>query len=690
MRRIREGCEYGDKGVYGDNLMDMDNLNTPLNYANPNTLPNNQPLNNNFIYIDDLLTPYDSTSLDNDSNLYFDLNRKKQQIMNNSIEIKSKFDSLEDKKKKINEEGERRLELLKRYHLDTYNAVIWLRDNKSLFSKEIIEPTFLHLNITNEKFTPEIEVFLSFILMTSFICKDPNDFIKFMKKMKDEKNLRINAIEEIKGYNTDGGSKVGKGNSNLTNNNNNTLFKSLGFDGVILDFINVRNETKDFLIAHGHFDSIPLTKSLLNDKNIFEKSSIKRFAMNSKFFEIKRSRYNDKDFIIHSSSINPKNLFTKKIDTTEIENELKKLDFDRKINEMDLNKILNEIEDLNLKINIKKKEKNSFDKDLNFIKISLDDKGNDDVIEIVKDKDDTLNTTQIPQSLNTTQPNISLSTQMKLLPNTIEELNSEIIKEKTQLKFINVSEESKIEYENKKNQLDKIANELENTTNTKKSYEDRIKEIKKGVIKELVNLTEKIDKEFQKLFKEMGCEGKIEFVYEKNGGCVNGGSSKVGGKVGDNSKGGSKVGDNHNDHSLNNINDTNLNNNTNTSPTLPCKNWKLNILVKFREKEKLEILSSFRQSGGEKSVSTILFLLALQKVDTSPFRLVDEINQGMDKDNEKSILNILFKMNLNEKTQFFIISPKLVEGLDYNENMKIIILFSDQPGAVKRAFLRGR
>ena len=49
--------------------------------------------------------------------------------------------------------------------------------------------------------------------------------------------------------------------------------------------------------------------------------------------------------------------------------------------------------------------------------------------------------------------------------------------------------------------------------------------------------------------------------------------------------------------------------------------------MKFREAEELQVLTAQRQSGGERSVSTILYLVALQNVAACPFRVVDEINQ---------------------------------------------------------------
>ena len=50
-------------------------------------------------------------------------------------------------------------------------------------------------------------------------------------------------------------------------------------------------------------------------------------------------------------------------------------------------------------------------------------------------------------------------------------------------------------------------------------------------------------------------------------------------------------------------------------------------------------LTAHHQSGGERSVATALYMLALQELTTVPFRCVDEINQGMDARNERWVTN---------------------------------------------------
>jgi chromosome segregation ATPase len=57
------------------------------------------------------------------------------------------------------------------------------------------------------------------------------------------------------------------------------------------------------------------------------------------------------------------------------------------------------------------------------------------------------------------------------------------------------------------------------------------------------------------------------------------------------------------------------------------KQYGIRIRVKFRDSDQLQELTSSYQSGGERSVSTVLYMMALQELAKCPFRCVDEINQ---------------------------------------------------------------
>ena len=116
-------------------------------------------------------------------------------------------------------------------------------------------------------------------------------------------------------------------------------------------------------------------------------------------------------------------------------------------------------------------------------------------------------------------------------------------------------------------------------------------------------------------------------------------------------------------------------------PTNPSDfdSYNLEIQVKFRADEELQRLTSQRHSGGEKSVSTILFLMSLQELSRAPFRVVDEINQGMDVINERKVHALMVETataSRGKQAQYFLITPKLLTGLEYNEKMHMLCIYN--------------
>jgi len=95
----------------------------------------------------------------------------------------------------------------------------------------------------------------------------------------------------------------------------------------------------------------------------------------------------------------------------------------------------------------------------------------------------------------------------------------------------------------------------------------------------------------------------------------------------------------------------------------------------------MQVLSQRVHSGGERSVSTILFLMALQNMLVSPVRCVDEINQGMDEVNERGVFRRIVKNSCKPPTdpndatehsgQYFLITPKLLPNLVGLENEEV-------------------
>lgn len=90
-------------------------------------------------------------------------------------------------------------------------------------------------------------------------------------------------------------------------------------------------------------------------------------------------------------------------------------------------------------------------------------------------------------------------------------------------------------------------------------------------------------------------------------------------------------------------------------------------------------MDSHRQSGGERAVSTIFYLMALQDLARSPFRVVDEINQGMDPRNERMVHERMVDIACSERTsQYFLITPKLLNDLKFHPKMTIHCIASGE------------
>lgn len=90
----------------------------------------------------------------------------------------------------------------------------------------------------------------------------------------------------------------------------------------------------------------------------------------------------------------------------------------------------------------------------------------------------------------------------------------------------------------------------------------------------------------------------------------------------------------------------------------------LELLVGFRGSEP-QVLDAYTQSGGERSVATMLFLLALQQYLRSPFRAVDEFDVHMDPRNREVISEMLINLMAGTRDiQYVTITPGQITGVE--------------------------
>ncbi|KAF9822463.1 hypothetical protein SFRURICE_006546 [Spodoptera frugiperda] len=206
------------------------------------------------------------------------------------------------------------------------------------------------------------------------------------------------------------------------------------------------------------------------------------------------------------------------------------------------------------------------------------------------------------------------------LPSDLAKLQEHCYELQTKVDFMDKGDEQVIkEYEERERMIDRLRSEDMDSSNVTKTLEAKMNSIKKAWLPPLENLLRDIDKSFGDMFAKLGCAGEIKLE-----------------KAGDDLLG----------------------------ISISC--------VRFRESEQLQQLTRHTQSGGERALSTALYLMALQRLSTVPFRCVDEINQGMDPINERKMFELLVKVTTEcDNAQYFLLTPKLLANLNYNEKIMV-------------------
>ncbi|MED6147298.1 hypothetical protein PIB30_042905 [Stylosanthes scabra] len=237
---------------------------------------------------------------------------------------------------------------------------------------------------------------------------------------------------------------------------------------------------------------------------------------------------------------------------------------------------------------------------------------------------------QLAESLNLAKSIAPLTPELEnefhKMPTTIEDLNTAIRETISEARSIfTLNNNALEEYEDRQQKIEELAAKLAAEEEEHGRSNTEIEEIKDKWLPALRNLVAQINETFGRNFQEMAVAGEVSLderdkEYGQYGICIK---------------------------------------------------------VKFRQNGKLEVLSAHHQSGGERSVSTIVYLLSLQDLTNVPFRVVDEINQGMDKINERKMFQQLVRAASKPNTpQCFLLTPKLLPNLQYSEACTILTVMN--------------
>uniref|UniRef100_A0A8C0LRT0 Structural maintenance of chromosomes protein 5 n=1 Tax=Canis lupus dingo TaxID=286419 RepID=A0A8C0LRT0_CANLU len=583
---------------------------------------------------------------------------------------------------------------LRQRYRDTYDAVLWLRNNRDKFKQRVCEPIMLTINMKDNKNAKYIENHISSNDLRAFVFESQEDMEIFLKEIRDNKKLRVNAVIAPKSSYAD------KAPSRSLNE-----LKPYGFFSYLRELFDAPDPVMSFLCCHYHIHEVPVGTERTRERieRVIQETRLKQMYTAEEKYVVKTSFYSNK-VISSNTSLKVAQFLTVTVDLEQrrhLEEQLKEINrklqaveaglialcernkhlehkdnelrqkkkelLERKTKKRQLEqKISSKLGSLKLmeqdtcnleeeerkastkikEINVQKAklvtELTNFVKVRHFLKnsskgiprwrsglapqhfIELDESRQrllQKCKELMKRARQVCNLgaeQTVPQEYQTA---------FQDLPNTLDEIDALLTEERSRAScFTGLNPTVVEEYTKREEEIEQLTEELKIKKVELDKYRENISQVKERWLNPLKELVEKINEKFSNFFSSMQCAGEVDLHTE-----------------------------NEEDYDK----------------------YGIRIRVKFRSSTQLHELTPHHQSGGERSVSTMLYLMALQELNRCPFRVVDEINQGMDPINERRVFEMVVNTACKENTsQYFFITPKLLQNLPYSEKMTVLFVYN--------------
>lgn len=645
------------------------------------------------------------------------LNEKQYEVNRDMEGVKSELNGLRGELTKMRSVREDKLAKLKSRFMQTYKAVMWLDQNSGMFSGAVYEPMFLSINTRDSKAAQYVENTIpNRDLVQMFLFEKSEDMHLFMSEVRDKQKLVVNTA--------------------LVPNRSSSSFdpaqpidaiKRHGFSSFVRELIQAPEAILAYLCTFYQVHNIPIGNDYTQNNLEQIKPSIvgfNRIYTSSHSYSFTRSKYTGKTSS-SSNEINNGYFLASSIDTSKIgEMENKKLELEGKCSQLNtefgiLGKQKSELDGkletsrAAIVIFTQRKQfidnlKKKFDfntKKLKGLKAERDDifpdaekkakvfaeiakkrvklmgdyvMGARNLLMLNKDRQVATYQDQVfqvdkrkvemelreftgkKQELDLLVQTIderirnakdeaksaleaasticeirlekgvpaALKEKFETLPDCLEEIESEIHKCEA-ISAVSYDVDARVieEYEARAKLIEKKTRNLEKMKSKLDRQKNNYEELKNGWLEEVEKIIKGVNEKFSRLFKQLKCTGQVELGV----------------------------------------------------PDVPDDFGKygVKIMVSFRSDEQMQELTAWQQSGGEKSVSTMMYMIALQEMTKCPFRVVDEINQGMDPINERKVFDIIVQNSCSKQfAQYFLLTPKLLPDLCFDERTNVICVFN--------------
>ncbi|XP_063976155.1 structural maintenance of chromosomes protein 5 isoform X3 [Diachasmimorpha longicaudata] len=642
-----------------------------------------------------------------------ELNNRKAEVEQLSYQI----NNFRREQKSLKDIESKRLEILRHASKDAHSGVMWLRENTHLFKKHVWEPMLLYIQVKDNSYSKFFENTIPHRDLIAFVCEDKDDMSLLLTHLRTRMKLRVNVVY----------SDVFRP-INMTPRISLNDIKRFGFTHYLIDLIEAPEPILKYVVNMYHLQNIPIGTQRVEETFEQVPSSFFSFFSSNKHYAVSESKYSGqkstrikettssgtlsvtldsariteierkvaeviqkKEIVISNfQALEDKVTEEKTIleqlreqkqtlagcysrihnatfKIKEAENKLRKLEAERNnIDEIkkkrdgiiknlvrkqmkfygQINdscetafKIAKDCETLQLQMEVKKdiifereeessqlrEQAHEAEREWSILEKSMVELNNKtkNLRAIARDMTDG----KTPQDKEGFKP---FNAAFSKLPSSISEIDELV--ENTQMR-IYVSkdypdaENTAKEYERLGEQVETYKQELEASNRELVESREEMERIREMWLNPLKLLVDKISSNFSGYLEKLGCAGEVNLIH----------------------------GDNPNDF----------------------EEYGLKIMVKFRAEEPLQEFTKSRQSGGETSLTTALYMIALQEMSQVPFRCVDEINQGMDATNDRKVFEHIMEITAKgNSSQYFLLTPKLLPNLPYNDSVCVLCVFN--------------
>uniref|UniRef100_A0A8C9XX87 Structural maintenance of chromosomes protein 5 n=1 Tax=Sander lucioperca TaxID=283035 RepID=A0A8C9XX87_SANLU len=600
------------------------------------------------------------------------IREERAKVEGEKADLRREKDNLIRKLNDMNNMMNAKEEKLRGRHRDTHFAIQWLRQNRQLFGGNVHEPMMLVINVKDHRFAKFVENHISFHDLRAFVFQRKDDMERFMTEVRDKMNLKVNSI-----------SAPVESCSRRPPSRSIEALRRFGFFTYLREMFDAPDEVMSYLCHQYKVHDVPVgndqTKAMI--KTVIEEPYLRVFYTTEERYTLKRSHYSNK-ISTSNSAVHPSQYLTITVDAEEkrqleqqmklklqdIEERMKALQteaasLDRRDNELlaekkHLSEVKGKKRQLEQKISTKqdrqvlKSPYYAFQEGrprlvrdepglrridywrsppnacwLDLSHVFLQQKCSRLEQRKVQLTEQCKGLLKRAKTICRMQPDESLPEDLRnafsKLPDTLDEIDTLLNEERARAEcFTGLSERVVEEYNKREQEIKHLEKELEDRSNALNAYRQNISEAKERWLNPLKQLVEQINGKFSDFFRSMQCAGEVDLHSENEE---------------------------------------------------EYDKYGIRIRVKFHSSTQLHELTAYHQSGGERSVSTMLYLMALQELNRCPFRVVDEINQGMDPVNERRVFDIVVRTACKETTsQYFFITPKLLQNLQYADEMTVL------------------